>query len=58
MDIARLSTAMSQANVQQQVSLSVMSKTMDQAEMQGDGLIEMMEKSTHPYLGQSIDMQA
>lgn len=58
MDIARLSMAMSQANVQQQVSLSVMGKTMDQVEMQGDGLIEMLEKSVHPYLGQTIDVQA
>ncbi|WP_083512056.1 YjfB family protein [Amphibacillus sediminis] len=58
MDIARLSMAMSQANVQQQVSLSVMGKTMDQVEMQSDGLIEMLEKSVHPYLGQTIDVQA
>lgn len=58
MDIARLSMAMSQANVQQQASLSVMSKAMDQSEAQTDGLIEMLDQTVHPHLGQAIDVKA
>lgn len=58
MDIAALSTAMSQASLQQQVSLSVTNKAMDQAEVASQGLIKMMEQSVTPHLGGSIDVKA
>ncbi|WP_182199658.1 YjfB family protein [Paraliobacillus salinarum] len=58
MDIAALSTAMSQASLQQQVSLSVTNKAMDQAEVASEGLIKMMEQSVSPHLGSSIDVKA
>lgn len=58
MDIARLSVAMSQANVQQQASLGVMNKVMDQSEAQADGLIKMLDQAAHPHLGQAIDVRA
>ncbi|MFB1049902.1 YjfB family protein [Paraliobacillus sp. JSM ZJ581] len=58
MDIAALSTVMSQASLQQQVSLSVTNKTMEQAEVVNEGLIKMMEQSVTPHLGGSIDVKA
>lgn len=58
MDIARLSMAMSQVQVKQDVSLGVMSKVMDQSEVQTDGLIEMLDQPVHPHLGQALDFRA
>ncbi|GAA5415650.1 uncharacterized protein YjfB [Paraliobacillus ryukyuensis] len=58
MDIAALSTAMSQASLQQQVSLSVTNKAMEQSEVASEGLIKMMEQSVQPHLGGSIDVKA
>lgn len=42
MDIAALSMSMAQSNVQQQASISVMKKAMDNTETQMQGLMEMM----------------
>ncbi|GLO67381.1 MULTISPECIES: YjfB family protein [Oceanobacillus] len=57
MDIAGLSIAMSQANVQQQVSFGLMNKVMDQSEQQGSNLLKMLDQPMHPDLGQSIDLK-
>ncbi|MFS0750586.1 YjfB family protein [Oceanobacillus sp. 1P07AA] len=57
MDIAGLSIAMSQANVQQQVSFGLMNKVMDQSERQGSNLLKMLDQPMHPHLGQSIDIK-
>ncbi|MFU1797788.1 YjfB family protein [Paenibacillus azoreducens] len=56
MDIAALSTSMSQAALAQQVSLSVLRMAKGQAELQGQNLIKMMEKSIDPNLGKNIDI--
>ncbi|MGN7360424.1 YjfB family protein [Paenibacillus sp. SAF-054] len=56
MDIAALSTSMSQAALAQQVSLSVLSMAKGQAELQGQNLIQLMEKSIDPNLGKKLDI--
>ncbi|WP_100010148.1 YjfB family protein [Lentibacillus sediminis] len=65
MDIAMMSTAMSQFQVQQQVQLSVMNKVMDQSQENSDGLqkllksadISAMQQSVEPNLGASVDVK-
>ncbi|WP_373285570.1 YjfB family protein [Paraliobacillus quinghaiensis] len=47
-----------EANVQQQASVKVMDKVMDQSEIQSDGMIKMMEQSVSPHLGSKIDFKA
>ena len=49
---------MSQTNLQQQASVSVMDKVMDQSEKKSDGMIKMMEQSVSPHLGSNIDFKA
>ena len=56
MDIAALSMAMSQVNVRQEASVSVMKKSMDQAETNGQEVIKMLEQSVQPHVGGSIDL--
>lgn len=59
MDVAKVSMAMSQAQLKQQANLSVMKKAMNTAEMSGDALIEMLNKSVaHPNLGGKVDVKA
>lgn len=64
MDIAKVSMAMSQASLKQQASLSVLKHAMTTAEVNANGLIEMLNQSVsaggnapHPYLGGKIDMK-
>ncbi len=56
MDIAALSTAMSMADVQSQVGVAMLSKSLDTVEDLGDGMVKMMEASVNPNLGQNIDI--
>lgn len=59
MDVAKVSMAMSQAQLKQQANLSVMKKAMDTTEMTGDALIEMLNESVpHPHLGGKVDVKA
>ncbi|MGG1617233.1 YjfB family protein [Paenibacillus sp. NRS-1782] len=58
MDIAALSTGMSQASLAQAVSVKVLSMAKDQAGEQGQALIQMMEKSVQPHLGGQLDLRA
>lgn len=55
MDIASLSTAMSTQNILNDVSVAMLSKSLDTAEDMGDGMVKIMESSVTPYLGQNID---
>ncbi|MNO90235.1 hypothetical protein D3C76_817420 [compost metagenome] len=57
MDIAALSTGLSQTNLKQAVSISVLKMSKDQAEINGQALIKMMEQSVQPHLGSNIDMK-
>lgn len=64
MDIAKLSTVLSQYQVKQQASLSVMKMMMDTGKVQADDMLEMMGESvsvldaSHPHLGGKVDIQA
>ena len=55
MDIASLSTAMSTQNILNDVSVAMLSKSLDTVEDMGDGMVKIMESSVTPYLGQNID---
>lgn len=55
MDIASLSTAMSTQNILNDVSVAMLSKSLDTVEDMGDGMVRIMESSVTPYLGQNID---
>lgn len=57
MDIAGLSIAMSQSQTLTAVSTAVLSKSLDTVEQSGENLIQMMEQSVAPNLGQSIDIR-
>lgn len=65
MDIALMSVALSQSQVQQQASLSIMNKVMDQAKGNGDFISKMMdganvhalERAAQPHLGGNIDIK-
>ena len=57
-DVGKLSMVMSQANLQTQVSFSVMGKVVDHAEVQNAELIKMLDQPVHPDLGHSIDVKA
>ncbi|WP_081986995.1 YjfB family protein [Planococcus sp. CAU13] len=57
MDIAALSMALSQMNVRQEASISVMKKSMDQAESGGQDLIKMLEQSVQPHIGGSVNVK-
>lgn len=56
MDIAALSSALSQQRLMSDFSVAIMSKTLDTAENTGDTLTKMMEQSVQPNLGQNIDV--
>ena len=55
MDITSLSTAMSTQNILNDVSVAMLSKSLDTVEDMGDGMVKIMESSVTPYLGQNID---
>lgn len=60
MDIAGLSTTLSQINTQNQVGIAMLSKTLDTNEAQGASLISMMDRSmelsVNPNVGANFDM--
>lgn len=57
MDIAAVSTAMSQMNLTSQIGTAVLSMSMDMAESAGDGLVKVLESSVTPELGANIDIR-
>ena len=58
MDIAAMSMALSQMQVQQQASISVSKKAMDMAEVQMQGIVDMMRSAAPPSFGQRLDIRA
>jgi len=65
MDIASVSMALSQSNMQQQAGVSVMKMAMGTAADQGNSIAAMAndtpkvtESSVRPYLGAVVDIQA
>lgn len=64
MDVAAMSTMLSQARVQQQASTSVMKMAMDSMKVQGADLTKMleintkiMEQAVNPHIGSNIDIK-
>lgn len=64
MDIAAMSTMLSQSRIQQQASLSVLKLSMDSAKVQAQNMADMLQQSTkamelsvNPYLGGNIDIK-
>lgn len=60
MDIAALSSAISQVNTGTEVGTALLSKAMDQDEKMGQGIVEMidaaaMERSVNPAIGSNFD---
>ena len=57
MDIAAMSTVMSQMKVQQEASMSVMKMAMDTAKQNTSDMVKTMEMSVSPHLGGNIDIK-
>ena len=57
MDIAALSTGISQMQLAQAVSLRVAKLSMDTAKVQSDEMVKALEQSVQPHLGGSIDLR-
>lgn len=56
MDIAALSSVMSQTALMNQVRTAVLSKSLDNMEVMGDGMKKILETSVQPQLGQNFDV--
>ncbi len=61
MDIAGLSTSLTQFNLANDVGVAMLSKQLDVNESMGQSLVEMMDRSTMeqsvtPYIGSHFDM--
>lgn len=56
MDIAALSTSLSQMKVAQEASVSVLKMAMDTAKGQSLDLAKMLEQSVNPHIGGNIDI--
>jgi hypothetical protein len=57
MDIAAASMMISASQLSLNVSTALLSKNLDTAEVLGDSLIQMMEQSVNPNIGQHIDIK-
>lgn len=58
MDIAELSVAMSQSNVQQSAGIALIKKAMDNGEQNAMQMTEMMQSNAvDPNLGQNVDVR-
>lgn len=62
MDIAGMSVALSQANLQTDIGVAVLGKAMDTTEVLGSSMVQMidaaaMENSVTPHLGSNFDMR-
>ncbi|MNJ57927.1 hypothetical protein D3C77_535380 [compost metagenome] len=57
MDIAALSTGLSQANLKQNVSISLLKMVQDEASVQSEALAKMMQQSVLPHLGGNVDIK-
>jgi len=57
MDISTLAMNMSQISLQQDVGVAMLDKTMDSAEVAGQGIQQMINSVPTPNLGGSIDIR-
>lgn len=61
MDIAGVSSALSNVSLQSKVSVAVLDKAMETNKTLGEGIVEMidsaaMERSVNPHIGSNFDM--
>lgn len=56
MDVAGLSTIMKNGQLMQDVSVRVLSMSLDNLEAAGDGMRKMMEMSVNPSVGGNIEI--
>lgn len=56
MDIPALSMAMSQTQLQTDVGIAMLSKSIDLSQSMGADIAKMMEQSAAPHLGTTIDV--
>ncbi|WP_084423218.1 YjfB family protein [Cohnella thermotolerans] len=57
MDIASLSTSMSQSSLSQAVGIKVLAMAKGQMEQQGQNLVQMISQSLDPNLGRTLDIR-
>lgn len=57
MDIAALSSGLSQMKLAQAVSVSVAKISMDTVETQANEMVKMLEQSVQPHLGGNLDIR-
>lgn len=57
MDIAALSTALSQAKVAGQASIAVTKLAMDSSQVSMENTLKTLEQSVNPHLGGNIDIK-
>ncbi|MDF2923375.1 MAG: hypothetical protein K0R57_2289 [Paenibacillaceae bacterium] len=57
MDIAALSTSLSQSALSQAVGIRVMSLAKNQAVQQGNDMMRLLEQNVHPNLGKNLDIK-
>lgn len=58
MDAAALSMALGQTQLKQQTNLALMDKVKDEAEAEGNQMVEMLNQSvSHPDLGNHVDLR-
>lgn len=61
MDIAGVSTALSNVSLNSKIGTAVLAKALDTEEALGNGIVEMidaaaMERSVNPHIGSNFDM--
>lgn len=56
MDVSALSVAMGMNEVNGDVGVLMLSKSLDLIETMGDGMVKIMEQSVNPHLGSNIDI--
>lgn len=56
MDISLLSLTAGQINVQNDVGVAMLSKSLDMMDTMGDGMQKIMEQSVNPHIGSNIDI--
>ncbi|GGG54476.1 MULTISPECIES: YjfB family protein [Paenibacillus] len=57
MDIAALSVSLNQSALSQAVGIKVLSMANKQAEQQGQGIVQLMNASLNPNVGQNLDIR-
>lgn len=55
--IANASTSMASGALMDKVGIALMSKALDQSETAGTQMVQMLEQSVNPMVGQNIDIR-